>query len=278
MKYIKLMKYIKESKIGYPFFFIKRILSAFRLSFRSTARFFRGALTSRETSTRTYPLTPENEYYLIFLVAAVTGKDRTTISGYFDEIKKNKELREFVINKIAGSHYRNKKDLRCDFGSRIAWYAIVRANKSKVVVENGIEMGLTAMALCNAIAKNREEGFEGEYYGLDINPDAGYLLINSPFTAFTKLIINESVNSLTQFKNKPIDFYFSDGLRTYDYEKKEFGVLIDKMGEQGVIVSNKANFSPALAEMASTKKKQFAYFQEQPLNHWSPGSGLGILF
>lgn len=84
-------------------------------------------------------------------------------------------------------------------------------------------MGLTAIALCNAIAKNREEGFEGEYYGLGINPDAGYLLINSPFIAFTKLIINDSVNSLAQFKNKPIDFYFSDGLRTYDYEKKNSG-------------------------------------------------------
>jgi len=128
------MKYIKESKIGYPLFFVKRILSAFQLSLWSTARFFNGALTSRETSTRTYLLTPENEYYLIFLVAAVTGKYRTTISGYFDEIKKNTELREFVINKIVESHYLNKKDLRCDFGSGVAWYAIVRANKSKVVV------------------------------------------------------------------------------------------------------------------------------------------------
>lgn len=147
-----------------------------------------------------------------------------------------------------------------------------------VVVENGIEMGLTAMALCSAIAKNREEGFKGEYYGLDIDPDAGYFLLNSPFNEFAKLIINDSVNSLEQFKNKPIDFYFSDGLRTYEYEKKEFGVLIDKMAGQGVIVSNKANFSLALAEMASVKNKKFSYFQEQPLNHWYQGSGLGILY
>ena len=257
---------------------MKRILSASRLSMQHTGRFFKGALSSRETSTLTYKLTPANENYLMFLVAAVTGKDITTISGYFDEIKKNTELRDFVINKIASSHYRNKKDLRCDFGSRIAWYAIIRANKSKVVVENGIEMGLTALALCSAIARNREEGFEGEYYGLDINPEAGYLLTGSSFTAFTKLIINDSINSLAQFEKKPVDFYFSDGLRTYDYEKKEFAVLMDKVGTQAVIVTNKANFSSALAEMATEKKKRFAYFQEQPLDHWYPGSGLGILF
>ena len=273
-----MLKSIKESKIGYPLFFIKRLLSASRLSMQNTGRFFKGALASRETSTLTYRLTPENENYLIFLVATVTGKDIATISGYFDEIKMNTEIRDFVINKIAGSPYRNKKDLRCDFGSRIAWYAIIRANKSKVVVENGIEMGLTALALCSAIARNREEGFEGEYYGLDINPDAGYLLTGSSFTSFAKLIINDSINSLTQFENKPIDFYFSDGLRTYDYEKKEFSVLIEKIGTQAVIVTNKANFSSALAEMAKMKNRQFAYFQEQPLNHWYQGSGLGILF
>lgn len=272
------MKSIKESKIGYPLFLGKRIVSACRLSMQGTIRFFKGALTSRETSTLTYELTSENESYLIFLVAEVTGKDIAIITGYFDEIKKNSKLCDFVINKIKGSPYRNKKDLRCDFGSRIAWYAIIRANKSKVVVENGVEMGLTALALCSAIAKNREEGFEGEYYGLDINPDAAYLLTNSPFASFAKLIINDSIDSLSRFENKPIDFYFSDGLRTYDYEKKEFAVLIDKANEQAVIVTNKANFSSALAEMALAKKKKFTYFQEQPLNHWYQGSGLGILF
>jgi hypothetical protein len=76
------------------------------------------------------------------------------------------------------------------------------------------------MALCNAIAKNREEGFEGEYYRLDINPDAGYLLINSPFIGFTKLIINDSVKSFDQFQNKSIDFYFGDVLETTIMKKK----------------------------------------------------------
>jgi hypothetical protein len=116
------MKFIKESKIGNPLFPVMRTLSAFRLSLQNIARFFNGALTSRETSTHTYPLTTGNEYYLILLVAVVTGLDRTSIAGYFDEIKKNTELHEFVINKIAESPFQYKKELRCDFGNRVAWY------------------------------------------------------------------------------------------------------------------------------------------------------------
>lgn len=271
------LEQLKKSEIAPILFFCQRMLVASRRSFGSAFDIFKIALKSRETQNYTYKLTPPNKLYLALLVASITNKSLETITGYFAEIEHDNILHSFIIEQIKKSHYRYKKDLRCDFGSRLAFYAIIRANKCKIVVENGVEMGIGSIVLCYALAKNKEEGYPGIYYGLDINPDAGAILRESPYVSFVHLLIGDGVNSLSEIKG-PIDFYFSDGYRSHTYEQQEFKVLRHYLSDHSMVITNKAIFSTALAETAIEMQKKFTYFQEHPDKHWYQGSGLGFMY
>lgn len=267
---------LKRSWIAPLLFFSFRIYMAFKKSLESAYQYFKIALTSREIHTFTYKLTKENKYHLTLLTAKLTGLDVETIKGFIAEIEQNRALCKSISEKIKRSPFRYKKDCSCDFACRVAFYAIIRAKKYKVVVENGMELGISSAVFCSAIAKNREEGFPGVYYGFDIDPHAGLLIKDPAFEDFAHLMIDDGMKSLSQI-TEPIDFYFSDGYRSYEYEKKEFDLLFEKLSEDAIVISNKAIFSTALAELATAKNKQFTFFQEQPDNHWYQGWGLGIM-
>lgn len=259
------------------FLWFPRLIIALRQSLILIINTIKWSFNSRETSTYTFALSKLNTKYLIHSIALVTKKTYPEIEGYFNEILSNEELKTYVVAKIKLSPVRYKKDLRCDFASRIGWYAIIRANKSKVVVENGVELGYTAVVLCEAILKNKSEGYEGSYYGLDINSEAGYFIKQDKYEKIANLLVGDALDSITQFK-EPIDFYFSDGYRTCDYERKEFDALLKKTSSHSVIITNKLKFSDALADASVLYNKQFITFQEDPLNHWYPGSSIGIMF
>ena len=237
---------------------------------------FKFGLYSKEISSFTYNLSSFNELYLIHAVAIATNKDSDEIEKYFNEIKNDSVLKKYIFEKISKSKLNSFKDIRCDFGSRVAWYAFVRAIKARVVVENGIEIGYTSILLCRAIQKNIEEGFEGVYYGFDINENAGYLVKDSFFNSIPSFHYGDAIDSILKF-NKKIDFYFSDGARTPEYEYKEFNSLLNLLNERSIIASNKMTFSSELANFSQVNKRRFIYFKEEP-DHWYPGSGLGISF
>lgn len=275
--YDSVMERLKRGSLAPLLFFMFRLYTAAESSLRSTFQYFKIALKSREVHTFTYQMTRENRFHLAHLVSKITDQDINTIFGYFEEIEQNEALRQSISEKIKRSHFRHKKDRRSDFACRVAFYAIIRARKSKVVVENGMELGISSVVLCSALEKNRQEGFEGKYYGFDIDPYAGVLIKDPAYEPFAQLVIGDGMKSLAAIE-EPIDFYFSDGFRTYEYEKKELNVLKDKLSEQAVVASNKAIFSTALAELAIETNKEFSFFQEQPANHWYHGWGLGFMY
>lgn len=235
------------------------------------------SLKSRELGTFTYALTDNNVEYLLQSVSIITALPYEKVAAYYNELNNDEELKSYVIDKTNQSEYRHIKDLRCDFGSRMAYYCIIRAIKPKSVVENGVELGYTAVVLCAALLKNREEGFPGKYYGFDFDPEAGLLIKDERFNGIAHIIEGESLNSLTVFE-EPIDFYFSDGERSLEYESREFGLLKVKMSKPGILVSNKLHLSNAASRFATQTGKKLIYFREDPLDHWFPGSHIGIVF
>lgn len=255
---------------------ILRAFAAYKFYFPLTRKILKYGFLSKEIQSFTYNLTPFNENYLIQTVATVTNKNVSEIENYFNEIKNDTILKNYILDKISKSEYHHFKDNRCDFGSRMAWYAIVRATKSSIVIENGVEIGYTAVLLCRAIQKNIEEGYLGEYFGFDIDKEAGFLIKDSFFKGFINFIYGDTVESITKF-NRKVNFYFSDGARTAVYENKEFGALIDILDKNGIIASNKMLFSSELSTFSKKYNRKFIYFKEEP-QHWYQGSGLGISF
>lgn len=254
-----------------------RIRNGLKYYYPKIIQIFKLSVRSKELGTFTYHLTSINLEYLLQNVSIITKLPYSQIESYSEEIKSNDKLINYAKEKIRLSQFRTIKDLRCDFGSRIAYYCIVRALKSKIVVENGVELGYTGLILCAALLKNREEGYTGNYYGFDIDPAAGLLINESPYTDIGKIINGESLDTLAEL-NLPIDFYFSDGGRTPEYEKREFGILQSKIADKGIVVSNKLGFSDALSQLAIKLKRNHIYFKEEPSNHWYPGSQIGIMF
>lgn len=238
---------------------------------------FRWAFQSREFNSFTYPLTPFNLEYLLHHIAIITRQPYARIEAYYQEVADNKQMTEEIDKKIASSRYRYEKNKGYQPGSRAAYYCILRAVKPKVVVENGIELGYTAILLCEALLKNAEEGYPGKYLGLDIDPEAGLLIRDPRYTSVSTILVGDSLQSLAQI-NEPIDFYFSDGERSYAYEKAEFDLLKQKASEQAVIVSNKLQISDCTSTFAREMNRKHIYFREEPYHHWYPGSHIGIVY
>lgn len=254
-----------------------RLYKAWIVSYKYARKVFRYAIASRETATFTYNLTEENQLYLLNLTAQVTKVDISVIEVYYNELKNNLGLQKTIISHIDNSPFRKKKDKRCDYGNKFALYAIVRALKPEVVVENGVELGFTSMVLCEAIRRNREEGYNGKFIGLDINNDAGDLVRAIPdYAHFIELKCGDAVDSLHALENG-IGFYFSDGYRSYKYEQAEFAALEQKLGDKAIVITNKAKFSKALYEFSRRLGKNYSFFKEDPV-HWYEGSGLGFMY
>ena len=137
------------------------------------ARMFKWLCMSRELDNFTYQLTVKGERYMAHSLALALGSTPEVMQVYFDELKSDTELREWIIDLSRNGERRRTADPRADFGRRIGWYAVVRHMRPHVVVETGVEKGLGAILLCAALKRNVDEGFPGRYYGTDIYRGAG---------------------------------------------------------------------------------------------------------
>ena len=130
--------------------------------------------------------------------------------------------------------------------------------------------------LCSALLKNKEEGFEGFFYGTDINPEAGYLL-SGIYSEVGKILYGDSIKTLSQF-NEKIDLFINDSDHSADYEYREYITVKDKISEHAVILGDNSHVSDKLAIFSNETKRNFLFFREEPSGHWYPGAGIGISF
>jgi hypothetical protein len=237
---------------------------------------FRWLFTSKETSNFTYSLTPTNLDYLATFVAAITNLPLATIRGYVHELSDDVELRNHVREVVASGKFYIAIDPHFDFGRRIGWYAFVRATKPKIVIETGVEQGLGSLVLTSALKRNTAEGHPGYYYGTDINPQCGYLF-QGDYRNYGTLLIGDSISSLKQL-NETVDLFINDSDHSAEYEAREYDVIHPKMSANGIILGDNAHVSSALVDFSIKTNRKFLFFKEVPMNHWYPGSGIGVSF
>lgn len=233
-------------------------------------------LKSRETSNFTYKLTDRNLLYLAQTCSLVSGQSVQQCLDYMKEIANNEEIKKHVDKYTSQSGQQDLSDSSNEFGRRLGWYALVRAKKPRVVIETGVDKGLGSVALTYALMRNKEEGFEGKYYGTDINPKAGYLL-DGPLKQYGEILYGDSLKSLTDL-NEKIDIFINDSDHSAEYEAKEYEVIKDKLSATAVILADNAHVSDKLSQFALKTGRRFLFFKEEPLDHWYPGAGIGICF
>lgn len=269
--------------------FLKRLpvlRAVFQLLYRFTiaARYYGAPLRalliwllhSRETTNFTYDLKPINKRYLAAQIADITGTPFATVYAYIAELEQDQELRTHIRDATLRSSERFSADATARYGRRLGWYAIVRAVKPKIVVETGVDKGLGSCVLTAALRRNAQEGHPGYYYGIDINPRAGFLLAGS-YRQYGEILYGDSLAVLEQL-DQTIDLFINDSDHSANYEANEYTTIAGKLSAHALILGDNAHVTDQLLNFALATGRQFVFFAEAPDQHWYPGAGIGIAF
>lgn len=256
--------------------FLRRLYRATSLYNKRYWQIIKWGFTSREDTNFTCHLTPENISYLASTISVVTRVDYSTILKYINEPETDTGLKETIQEAIKNSSFKNNTDIEVRFGRRLGWYAFARILKPKIIIETGVDKGLGSVLLCAALLKNREEGYEGKYYGTDINPAAGYLL-SGRYQEVGKILYGDSIKTLSQFKEN-IDLFINDSDHSEEYEYQEYLTIQNLINDKTIIIGDNAHCTDKLFRFSRETNRSFLFFQETPLNHWYPGGGIGISF
>lgn len=252
---------------------LKTALTYFKKPLRELAWWL---FRSRETTNFTYDLDPLNRRYLAAFTAHVTNKPEREILGYLADIEADDDLREHIRTLTKRHAQHGLADAAARYGRRIAWYAVVRAVKPRVVVETGVDKGLGACVLTAALQRNHEQGYRGYYFGTDDNPRAGYLL-DGRYAEFGRVLHGDSIETLRALDRK-IDVFINDSNHSAEYEAGEYQAIRGKLSPRAVILGDNAHVTDALINFAHQTGRAFLFFQEKPHAHWYPGAGIGAAF
>ena len=173
--------------------------------FTVIGRYIKWLFISKETTNLTYHLRDDNSIYLVHFVAAVTGKTYEEVNKFVNEIVQDESFKQHVEGLYQNGEDAFKADKEVRLARRIGWYAMIRIAKPKVVVETGVDKGLGSCVIAAALLRNKAEGFDGTYYGTDINPGAGFLY-KTPYAQMGKNLYGDTIESLKKIKC-PIDIY-----------------------------------------------------------------------
>jgi len=266
----------KISIIYFPILFIYKCKIIFSYYRNVIYNIIVWLINSKETNNFSYDLDETNTYYLASLIAHITNEKYETIIGYINELQNDQELKKHLNNMYQLSKDKNLMNAKIHYGRRIGWYAIARCIKPKIIIETGVDKGLGSCILASALEKNFDEGFEGKYYGTDIDNNAGYLF-SSKYSKFGEILYGDSINTLLKF-DKNIDLFINDSDHSSTYEEKEYTVIANKLSKSAIILGDNSHCTDKLLKFSIKYNREFIFFAEKPKKHWYPGAGIGISF
>src|SRR5436853_2831331 len=271
-----LRRFLKFTALGRVALIPIRLLGALPYAFRQIGLILRWAFTSKEHYNHTYHLTPLSRAYLISYTAVICGHPESEIETYFVELEEDEELRRSLVERALASPDRHNSDIEPRYGRRLGWYALVRATKPRVMVETGVDRGLGTVVIAAALRRNAKDGAPGMLYATDIVPACGHLMSDT-YRQFAKILIGDSVEALKKFQH-PVDIFIYDSDHRAEYEWAELVAIEPRLHSGSITMSDNSQQTAKLLEFSKRIDRSFLYFQDQPLNHWWPGDGIGAAF
>jgi predicted O-methyltransferase YrrM len=228
---------------------------------------------SREVTNFTYDLTPRNLEQLAAFLAQVTNVELARIETLMRELHEDEALHAHVRRSVLASPDLTHSDASPRFGRRIGWYVLARVLRPRLIVETGVDKGLGACVLSAALLRNAAEGSPGRYLGIDLNRNAGWLL-REPWSRVGSIVYGDSLQELARLEC--IDFLIHDSNHSPEHESAEYRVALPRLAEGALVLSDNAHDCDALWRFARETKRRYAFFAEQPQDHWFPGEGIGL--
>jgi predicted O-methyltransferase YrrM len=227
-------------------------------------------LTDPELDNYTYDLANIDE--LVDTIARTFGAKHEQVAGLVRELEDDTAFRAELSARLRAHRGRKPRPL---YGRRIGWYCIVRLVRPRVVIEAGVHDGLSAIFL-RALEHNRSEGFPGKLIGIDVDPTCGWLVPDRLRSHFD-LVVDDSVAYLRRISGSPsIGLFLHDSLHTYSHETAEYEAALAGLEAGGLILSDDAHATPALADFSNRHGRPYVFWHERPINHFYPGAGIGM--
>lgn len=250
----------------------------FKLACAHQARSFRHIFPwlwrSREIDDFSYDLTRLNLGYLAEYLALITGLEVVTMRRYLAELEGDDALREHVRQSTRRSDYLPVSDVDPQPGKRLAWYALARATKPRVIVEAGVNRGFGTCILAAALERNVAEGHVGKVYGVDIDPAKGYLF--SGTYAHLGELVADDIRRFLAGLDEHIDMFIHDTQNEPLLEQEEYELIEGKLSPGAVVCSVWA--SAELLAFAQRTGRSCVAFAMEAHNHWYPGARLAVAF
>jgi hypothetical protein len=224
-------------------------------------------LVDPEPDNYTYELANEDE--LRAWVAGVAAADLDRVTALFAEPRTDADLATRVRRATAGHWWWTKRSP--PFGKRLAWYALVRLLAPKVVVETGVHDGLGSLLLLRALERN---GGAGRLVSFDINPAAGWLVAGG-HPSWELRIESTRVGLSGVLAGGGLGLFIHDSLHTYEHERFELSLAADHLDAGGVLLTDNAHGTRALADLCAERGLLYREFHERPRGHFYPGGAIG---
>jgi len=100
---------------------------------------------------------------------------------------------------------------------------------------------------------------------------------NTNDTQVRRILLGDSVELLKKFPER-VDFFLHDSDHRPEYEWAEFVAIEPRLHPGSIVMSDNSQQTSKLLEFSKRIGRSFLYFQDQPLNHWWPGDGIGAAF
>jgi len=254
---------------------VPRLANAVRIAGKPLLYVLPWAFASREYTIFSYDTTAVSRAGLCGIVAVIANTDIQSITAFADELESNADLAAHVRADHAQSDRKWSSDPQIRLGRRMLYYLLIRSLKSGFVVEAGVDKGLGAVIICEALRRNEAEGHFGDYLGIENNP----LQRSSIYSGFAHKrgeIRRGDSPDVIRTINRKIDLFVYETSTDPGHVGAQLEALKGHMAERGVFASPWA--LPQFVEYAAKNGKRLLMHREDPVRHWYPGSRLTVIF
>ncbi len=244
-------------------------MRAVRLYRGSLRRHWRFVLIDPEPANFSYGIA--NEIELAEWAATVAGCEPSEARTVLAEPASDAALKARLASATGGHWLWTKRSP--PFGKRLGWYALVRLLRPCLVIETGVHDGLGSLLLLRALERNLEDGHAGRLVSFDVNPTAGWLVDAHPQW---ELRLESSRDGLPEVlgAGDAVDVFIYDGWHSYDDELWDLETVAAHLDADGVLISDDAQVTHALSDVAREAGLAYFEFHEIPVRHFHPGAVL----
>ena len=145
----------------------------------------------------------------------------------------------------------------------ILLYSLIKANKSKLIIETGVANGITTNAIMKAL---EESGGDGELNSFDVLPETSKAYLgggNWNFYLLKGKKVHKQINSeVSSLQN--VDIWVHDSNHGYRWQKFEYLLALSVLNKNGILISDDIDASSAWGELAKTHfRKSYIIFDSR---------------